>query len=400
MSGSSAPAAPNYSGIADAQQKQAEYQYEIAKEQLAFAKQTYAEHQPFVKKVENNLTDAMDENLRTAKQDRARYEQIYQPLEDKQVNDARDWDSEGNLERNRTRVAAKVGAAFDAADANATRQLESFGVNPADTKFAALNRGAKLGRAAAVAGAQNQSDVDTKMQAVALRGNAINTGKGYPAQVAAQYGTATGTGTAGVGTANSTFSAYAPSLANPVAWQGLGNQSMSNASSTMIGGYNSAVGGYAAGQQSSSGWGSALGLAAGIATKFLAKGGRVGGRTAVDMSGGGAGGGDMEPDPNDPMEAAEGESEYMVPPEASVDPGAGGDTVPAMLKPNEFVMPDRAVRYYGEKFLIGLIQKADKAMGVEEQPVGPEQHTVPRAVMQHPTYASPGARRSAIQRAA
>ena len=225
MSGSSAPAAPDYKPIADAQMKASAEQNALSREQLQWAKDQYADAKPYSQRVMSTMADSMETNAATAKKDRARYEEIYQPIETAQAEKAKNWDSDERKALMRGRAGATVGQSFDAADAAATRQLQGFGVNPSDMRMGAINRGAKLMRAASQAGAENNSDVTVDREANALRSEAINVGRGYPGQVAGQYGTSNQSGTAGVGAGNQTTGTYMPALGNGIGWAGLSNQS-------------------------------------------------------------------------------------------------------------------------------------------------------------------------------
>jgi hypothetical protein len=436
LSGSSAPPPPNYQPIADAQRQASEQQYQISRDQLDWAKQQYADVKPYSDRVMKGLVDQMDTNAETAKKDRARYEEIYQPIEDKQAKAAMEWDSPERKELMRSRAGATVGANFDAADAAATRQLQSFGVNPSDLRMGAINRGAKLARAAAVAGAQNNSDVQVDAQANALRSEAINVGRGYPGQVAQQYGTATQSGAQGVGTSNQTTGTYMPALGNGTAWAGLGNQSLMNSAQTQHLGYSDAIAGVNANNNQSSGVGALLGAGLGVASMFMFSDKRLkenvkavgktkdgqtiyeynfkgdprrqrgliaqevekkhpeavhthsSGYKVVDyskavphMAGGGAvpqrsgGGGGGAPG-------------AMVPRSASINPRADGDTVPAALEPGEMVIPKRAVLWHGEKHFQKIIQKADEER--TGAPAKPKTKPMPGNA-QRPTFVSPGA---------
>lgn len=381
MGSPSPPPAPNYEPIAQASQDQANKEFQLGQDQLDWAKKQYADQQPYVQRVQAALSDSMENSNKYAADQQARYEKVYQPVEDKMVSDAMTWDSPERMAQNRARAAGVTGQAFDAADASATRELEGYGVDPTSARFGALNRGAKLQRAAAMASAENQSDVNTTGQAVSMRQGVVNTGRGYPTAVQGYTGTGTTAGSAGVGAGNQTASTYMPALGNPAAYYGLGNQGLSNAGNILTQGYGAQMAGYNASQNSSSGVGAALGMGLGLATKFLAKGGVVGPDASMVSPG-------PVPDGMPPQGVAPG----VVPQAASVAPGQPGDTVPAMLQPDEFVVPKRAVLWFGQKHLQNLVQKADKEMSSTQPAGGPDVRPVPASTMERPTFVSQGAR--------
>ena len=439
MSGSSAPAAPNYAPIAQAQQVAAAEQAAVSREQLAWAREQYADAKPYTQRFMSVAADSAENNAATAKKDRARYEAIYQPIEEQQAEKAQNWDSPERKALMRGRAAATVGQSFDAADAAATRQLQGFGVNPSDLRMGAINRGSKLMRAAAQAGAENNSDVTVDREANALRSEAINVGRGYPGQVATQYGTSNQSGTAGVGANNQTTGTFMPALGNSIGWSGLSNQSYAGAANTMNTGYSNQIAGYKAEQESSSGIGSMIGTGAGLAMmafsdkrlkenlkpvgktkdgqtvyEFNYKGdptkmrGLVAqevekkhpdavrthpsGYKMVDydkavphMSGGGAvPGRSFQSGGHTPTPGS------MVPHHASVNPRGTGDTVPAALEVGEMVIPKRAVMWHGEKHFQKMIAKSDEERS--GAPAKPKAKPMPGNA-QRPTYVSPGAMR-------
>jgi len=367
----SAPPPPNYGPIADASRQASERQYEISRDQLDWAKTQYNDAKPFTDRVKTSLLDQLDTNTATAKKDRARYEDIFQPLEDSLANDAETYASPERMAQMRGRAVASVAQQFDVAGEAAKRQLESFGVDPTATRFAALDVGTKLAKASAGAAAANQSDLAVEDRGRALRSEAINVGKGYPGAIAGQYGTGAGAGTGGVGAQNSTYSAFSPALGNPTAWQGLGNQSVGTWGQTLNNAYQSQIAGYNAQNNQSSGVGSALGLIGGMAAQkgmsmFLEDGGVIP-EDAAGLPGG------------VPIPSA-------IPTGVSPSGGQETDDVTARVNVGEMIVPKEAVQWYGEKFFQNLIAKVEK-----EKAGAPAKPQMKQAIPSAPTYASPGA---------
>ncbi len=362
----SVPAPPNYQPIADALQAQSAQSAKISQDQLNWAKQQYNDNLPYTNEVKDKLLQSLNENTANAEKDRARYEQVYQPIEDAAVKDANTYASPENMARMRGRAMGTVGAAFDAAGDSARRNLESFGVDPSSTRMQALDVGVKTQRAAALAAAGNNSDLATENTQRQLQQNMINVGKGYPGQVTASYGTGTGAGTAGNGAQNSTLATSSPALGNPTAWAALSNQSLGTWGNMLGQMYQGQMQGYSAQMNSSSGLGGALGGLGGLAmgAASLYKGFKDGGAVP-------------------PISAGD-----KVPAAASPSGGRAIDDVPASVNGSpqpkaainvgEFIMPQRTTNYYGTKFMKGLIDKADQAMGVGPQHVGPTMKAAPQ----------------------
>ena len=263
--GSSAPAAPDYSAVAFASRVSAGEYDAFLREHLAWAKEQYADNKAFADEVKDVFASDMKFNSETARKDRARYEEFYQPLENDLVDDANSYATDERKSLERGRNMGVVAQQFDTAGEAAKRQLESFGIDPSATRYAALDLGVKTQKAAAMAASANQSDVMVDDRARALRSEAINVGKGYPGQIAGQFGSSTAGGSAGVGAQNSTYSASAPALGNPAAFGGLQNQAIGQWGNTLTNQYQSQMAQFNANNSQSSGIGSALGSLAGIA---------------------------------------------------------------------------------------------------------------------------------------
>ena len=104
--GSKAPDPPDYSGIAMAASKNADLSYkaaqeanQTAKDQLAWAKQTYYENKPVTDQIVAQALATSKAQAENAAADRARYQAVYQPLEDKAVADANDYSSPARLQQ-------------------------------------------------------------------------------------------------------------------------------------------------------------------------------------------------------------------------------------------------------------------------------------------------------------
>lgn len=329
----SAPPPPDYSAIANASKESAELSYKLGREQLDWAKEQYAQDRGVADKVVTSALDDAAFNRANAERDRARYDTLYQPLEDKAVADAASYASPERKEIERGRATATVGQQFDAARKAAVQNLESFGVDPSSTRYGALDLGVRVQQAATAASAANAADVATDTTARALRSEAINVGRGYPGQVAGQFSTALQAGSQAGGQQLATTASGASTMGTPMQWQGLGNSALNTWGNTLNMSYSNQLAQYKANQDSSSGWGSALGLVGGIATKAL-----------FSMEEGGA--------------VPEGGA---IPAEASPTGGAVVDDVNAHVNVGEFIVPKDVVSWKGEEFFQKLIAGSRKA---------------------------------------
>jgi hypothetical protein len=266
------------------------------------------------------------------------------------------------------RAQANVAQQFEGQRQAAQQQLESFGVDPSSTRYAALDIGTRAAQAAAQAAAGNQASQMVDAQGRALRSEAINVGRGYPGQIATQYGTATAAGNSAVSNNLATTASGANTMGTGVQWQGMGNQALGVWGNTLNMGYQNQMAAYNANKSNSSGIGSALGLGASLLTKIpgFAEGG------AVDDS-------DLGPMVDGvPYEDM---TEQYVTSDRSPSGGEQVDDVPARLNVGEFVIPKDVVEYKGHEFFQSLIKKTRKA--VEDAPAKPDVAMMP---MQAPAF--------------
>jgi hypothetical protein len=194
----------------------------LGEQWLSFAKDTYAQSQERQKpidalatKVTNQQYDAAVQQQAWAQQAHDRYVNTFEPLQDKFVQEAQDWDSPEREAQAAAAAKADVISNATAQRAAANRQMSAMGVSPASGRFAGINRAADLGTAVTAAGAETNARNLIKQQGIALEGNAINVGNGLPAQAsqAVGLGLNAGTGAANVtNAANGQFLAAVPMM--------------------------------------------------------------------------------------------------------------------------------------------------------------------------------------------
>ena len=366
MSQNDAPPAPDYSPIADAQKEMAGEALALQREQFAWAKQTYAENKEVTDKVVSSFLKTQDENAANAAKDRARYESIYQPLEDSLAEDAKSYASPERKEREMGRAEANVAQQFGAARRNAQRNLESYGLNPADTRYAALDIGVRAQQAAAAAGAGNAASDMVDATGRALRSEAINVGKGYPGQIAGTYGTALTAGTGANQQGLATTASGSNTMGTPTQWGALGANAYSGAAQTMNTGYSNQLQSAKYNQDAQGQWltlaGGALGAGAKLASAGffgVADGGAIEEGMGDDIGG--------LPTQHAIPAAPDG---GVVPRQVSPSGGRAVDDVPAKLSEGEFIMPKDVVAWYGQKHMYNLIEKASGEREQKKQSTG------------------------------
>lgn len=357
-----APPPPDYSGVANASKESAELAYKLGGEQLAWAREQHAQDKATSDRVVNAALATMDKNNAAADKDRARYEAKYQPLEDQYIQQSRDWASPERKRAEMGAAQAEVANQFEAQRKNVQQNLEGFGIDPSSTRYAALDTGVRVARAAAQAGAGNTASQQLDREQLGLEANAINVGRGYPGQVTNQFNTGTNAGNSAVNNALATTASGANTMGTATQWQGLGNQSQgnwvgalngqANANNNFAMAQNAAAGG-------GSGWGSALGLVGSLGSAAIMR--FAEGGTVDEMTPGGA-----------------------IPSRASPSGGDVVDDVPARLTAGEFVVPKDVVQWKGEEFFQKLIMGSRKKAQTE----APAQPQVSAAAPEDPTFVS------------
>jgi hypothetical protein len=372
---SKAPPPPDYSGVANASAESARLSFQLGQEQLAWAREQYNLDRELTDGVVDLVYDQAVEQGDNARQDRARYESVYQPLEDELVRDARDFASPERRETEMGRAQANVAQQFEGQRQAAQQALESFGVDPTSTRYQALDIGMRAAQGAAQAAAGNQAGQMVDAQGRALRSEAINVGRGYPGQIATQYGQATAAGNSAVSNQLAATASGANTMGTPQQWQGMGNQALGVWGNTLNMGYQNQMAQFNANRQNSSGIGSALGFGASLLTAPL-KGTMLGMLEDGGLI-------DDELAEATQSRAVDIGMNRTVLPEHSPSGGAKTDDVHAMVNVGEFVMPKQAVEWFGEKFFQNLIAKADK-----ERSGAPGKPQMKMAPVERPTFST------------
>lgn len=153
---------------------------------LDFVMQSYQDNQPLVQEAAQNARADRIRQNRLADQAEQRSNDSYnfyqtqgRPVIEQSLNDAKNWDNEGNVSKARSEAIADTTAQFDAASTQQNRALARMGVNPNSGKFAALNNQIAVQKAAAMAGASGNAANQLKLQGATMRANASNIANGF-----------------------------------------------------------------------------------------------------------------------------------------------------------------------------------------------------------------------------
>ena len=255
-------------------------QAKLGEEQLEFMREVYAGQEKRQARLDDMSIQISDDALKTsreqaqwARDDRQRYQDVVAPMEDEFYQEARSYDSYGRQTARANEAAADVQSSAAMQRQATQRSQAAMGVDPRSGRYAGVDRAGEIATALGTAGASNNARNQVRQQGLALRADAVNIGRGLPAQSA-------NAAALGLSAGNSAMGATATAM----------NAANSNAA-MMQSGFNAASSGYGAqantlnslyGNQlqaqqmqqqaaaySSAGLGQTVGAAAGIAAMFM-----------------------------------------------------------------------------------------------------------------------------------
>lgn len=214
----SAPAAPDYSGIASSNAEVGRMQRETAQEQLAFEKQKYADSLPqqnrlydLANQVSQQQIDISDANQKQAQSQWDYYKDTFQPVERKMVDESMNYDSKARQEQQASQATADVRTQMANATAQNNRAMMGMGVNPNSGRFAGLSKAQAVQAGASTAGAATGARNAVIDKGIGLRAGAASFGRNMTNTAAQSYGLATNAGNSAVNNANT---GYMGTLAN------------------------------------------------------------------------------------------------------------------------------------------------------------------------------------------
>lgn len=323
-----APAPPDLSGLIAASKEQAQLFANQAAEELKWAKEQQAFNADILERVLGVQLPMMEEQLRQATLDRERYEEIYQPLEDNLVKEFSEYDTPERREQEAAAQIADTRQAFEAQRANAEAQLEGYGLDPSQYRKNALDRPLLAAEAATAAMAGNAGRKQVENLGRALRTEAINIGRGYPGQVAQTQALTNQTGQGALQGGWGNTAAGVSALQGAQAYGNMGMAGFNQAGNMMNQGYQNQLAQWNANASADAAMWQGIGQLAGAG---------MGAYGMINFGGGGEEGG-------------------AVPGDLSPVPGPT-DTIPAMLAPDEYVIPADVVKRKGTEFFDKLLSK-------------------------------------------
>lgn len=119
-----------------------------------------------------------------SREDRGRYQDTFQPMEDDLVSDAREWDSGERQQKMAAEAKADVLTESQRAKESNRRNMASMGIKPGSGRYSGVERASDFNTALGAASAQNNARNTVRGQGVAMRADAANMGRGLPSQAA------------------------------------------------------------------------------------------------------------------------------------------------------------------------------------------------------------------------
>lgn len=271
--GGSAPAADPRIGQAAIENVQ------LGREWMGFAREQFEAGNVRLDKTDALTQRVIDQQLATqeqannnAQEDRARTKNVFEPLQDRFVEEASNFDTPEKQAEAAALAKADVQNAATQQQAINERTMASMGVNPNSGRFQGAQRMATLGTSIASAGAQNNARTMVQDKGRALRADAVNIGNGLPSSTAASYGLGLNAGNSAVGVNATAANQFYQN--NDVMNKGFGGAMQGNASAGGIlnSQYGTSVSAKSVSNQNSqanaAGLMSGIGAVAGIAVAF------------------------------------------------------------------------------------------------------------------------------------
>lgn len=244
---------------------------QLGRDWLAFSKEQFNignvrqdELDALTKQVTEQQLKTQEEANAWAREDRDRYKNTFQPLQDEFIETAKSYDTPEKQEAMAAEAVADVKqASQQATDANA-RNMASMGVNPNSGRWQATSTAQNTLNALSEAGAANTARQQTRDKALALKADAINMGNGLASSTANAYGIGLNAGNSATGNAGAANANWRGNVG--IVGQGYGGamQGLQGGAGILNQQYGTQMQGWGIQQQNSSA--NAAGLMSGVGT--------------------------------------------------------------------------------------------------------------------------------------
>jgi hypothetical protein len=180
MGGSaSAPEPPDTTRYSNEMSNMSQTSKEWATEIHDIGMQEWGKLQDWSQQFMGSAMPAMEDSFAWAAEQRDRFNEYVMPQMESLFSEAETYASKGQEDLERGKAIQDVKSASEAQRAAQLRKLEGYGVDPSETRYAALDKQAGVAEAAMSALAANQAGERTKEIGRGLRADAINVGTGF-----------------------------------------------------------------------------------------------------------------------------------------------------------------------------------------------------------------------------
>jgi hypothetical protein len=274
MGSKSSPSADTsqYAAIYNADVLSAQLSAQNSANSLQWSKDQYAQEWPYVQNYMTAMTQDMNLANSSAAEQQQRLENVYYPLENQYAGVAANYATPNFQQQQAGAAEADVGSQYDAARSSSLQQLESYGIDPSQTRYGALDLGSRITQAAATAGAGTAARTSTYNTGIGLLSDVVNVGRGYPSSIVSTLGAGTSSGSSGVNAGLNTSSTYGSLMGTPTQWSSLAQSGENSAANTLNTAFSNELSSFnASNQASSSTFGGIGSLIGGLGTAALLK---------------------------------------------------------------------------------------------------------------------------------
>jgi hypothetical protein len=246
-------------GIAQAAQKEGQIGQDwldFAKDQFNIGNARQSDIDALTKQITQGQLDTATQGQQWANQDRQRYQDVFQPLQDQFIQTAQNYASPGKQQEAAAEAGADQQQAAKNANAANTRQMASMGINPNSGRFQGITSAQNTANALGVASAENSARQNVRDTGLQLQQTAANMGNGLPGSAISNAGLGLNAGNAAEGNINAANSSWLGNIG--IMGQGYGGamQGYNNQGNMLNSQYGNQIQGYNAQQQANgSMWG-------------------------------------------------------------------------------------------------------------------------------------------------
>lgn len=161
----------------------------LGKEAQSFAETQYADAMErqgkldaLTEEVVASQMETQDRTNQWAIEDRSRYQNTFQPIEDQLVKEAMEYDTPEKQAAAAAEAKSSIMTEADTARDISDRRMASYGIKPGSGRWDGVDKAGETALALGSANAQNKARENVRNTGTALRTNVSNMGKGLPGQ--------------------------------------------------------------------------------------------------------------------------------------------------------------------------------------------------------------------------